>query len=358
MMNLYGFSELISSEILIYSYSDFFLCNSFILSFILLNREKIKELKGAFSSLLSSKNKLFFLKLLSLLFLLIAISYSPKYVSLLLSGIGRQGLVDEVAGTPVLLSLATKYFMVLFIFSIFSGCDKTLKYLTFIGFVFTTVIMTSRANIMFAAYIYIIIKLIDLESGDIKKISLAILSTVIITIFFGVFVQSRETQSVFFGPFKPIEDLFLYNAYSLYLAKFSLAFAYDYEKLFYPFFGYASDFISSRFESDGIVDSNFVVGFHVFFSDIRQHSANVLYPWWSWFAGIYGFFGILLKQIFIYFLLFLSLKLRLFPILIIFLYWGLIIGFTKHPLMTLDSYFSLFFLLLLSLIPKIRFRKY
>lgn len=357
MMHLYGINKLIPSEVLFAGVADFFI-TFFVVGFLLLaNKKRIRALMEKWSKSYQRKNHCLIIYFLNVFFFLIIIYYSKGFISLIFQGVTRQALFNEYGGYPFLLSVADKYFLVASVFIFFSSASKKLVFLTVLGFALSTVIMTSRSNLMFFLMFVFIYNLLDFRPSRMVALTRFLLLFVLIALFFGVYVQNRSAQSVFLGPLKPVEDLFLYQSYSMYLAKVSSTFASEHNKLVYPFLGYFSDYWYRFFGGTNLVGSDFVMRFHVFQSDVRQHSANVLYPWWSWFYGAYGYSGLIVKAIYVYFLLRISLIMRLLPVFLLLLYWSLFSGYTKMPFLTLDAFITLFFVLIIALIPRVKMRR-
>jgi hypothetical protein len=175
-----------------------------------------------------------------------------------------------------------------------------------------------------------------------------------LSLFITAFIQNRELESHFFGPFKPLEDYFLYGAYSYILAAKAIEVASDGEKYIFPFFGYLTEYVIVKFDSSqNVVDSQFVAKFVLFYSDIRQHAANVSYPWWAWFYGAYSLLGVLLlKPLFISLLLYLSLFFRSYCFFVFFIFWFLFSSFNKFPLISIEGYITVFSLLLIEVITR------
>lgn len=355
MMQLYGINILIPYEIHFASRVDAVTTLVLVGTFVALNRDKINRSRKYWSELYD-KEYVKYIYIINTVFLIIAVFSSLSVIKLIAAGESRQNIYDTMMGMPFLLQLADKYFLVLVSFILFTNVSFKLKAYTFFCFFVVTAIMTSRANIMFFAMVVYIVICLDFHRKDIVRLAYLVLSVVCLAILIGVVFQKRLGGSVFLGPFKPIEDLFLYQGYSLYLAQVSVEHSNLGSKYFFPFFGYFSEYFYRIFGGNHAVDSEFIMRFHVFNSDIRTHSANVVYPWWSWFYGAYGLLGLILKPIFSFLVLWFSLRKRFFPVFILILYWVLFTGPVKHPLITLDAYVMLFFAFFIAFFPRLKFR--
>lgn len=354
ILRLYGFDSLIPDYVFYCSVLDLICTVVLFLLVAILYRVTIRNYFYLWQQSYSNSSDYYPLVFLGFLFFFLALVNSIDMINLILSGVGRQQIFDDFGGVPFWLSLSDKFFLVSSIFILFTSAPRWVKGLFLIGFIFTTIVMTSRANLMFFLIVLSIMLMLDFSFSKLKILIVLIVVFVALAGFQGVYLQHREAEAVFLPGLKPVEDLFLYRSYSLYLAQVSVQFSADHSKFAYPFLGYLSEYIARYFAVGPFVDSNFVMQFHSFTSEIRQHSANVLYPWWSWFYGAYGYGGLLLKLIFNFVLLYVSLIFRLYPVFVLFVYWVLIAGATKHPLLTLDAYFMLFFVFVLSLMSKVK----
>lgn len=356
MMYLYGINKILSKDIVLAATLDFIITLVAVGLFLFFLKNKIKNIVEFWRGSYSDKSSYLLIYLLNSFFFLILFYYSPQFLVLIIQGVTRQALFDNFGGYPFLLSMADKYFLVTSVFILLSSAPKMLKNFTLLGFVVATTVMTSRSNLMFFLMFLIIYNLLFFKPSTMVKLFKLISFFIFLAVFFGIFVQNRSGESAFLGPLKPVEDLFLYQSYSMYLAQISSSFASEHGKYFYPFLGYFSDYFHRAFGGEHMVDSNFVIDFHIFNSDVRAHSANVLYPWWSWFYGAYGYAGLIFKMVYMLFLLYSSIALRLFPLFLLFLYWILFSGYTKIPFLTLDAFILLLFVMLISLIPKVKLK--
>lgn len=353
MMQLYGFDNVISREVKVVSTIDFLITVILVFLFLLFNKELIYAAKNELKNMYVSLSSRLIIYFLNAFFLVLAIYSASNVINIILSGATRQEVFNMLGGMPFFLQLADKYFLILVSFILFTGASRKLKLFSFFCFIVITLIMTSRANLLFFALVNYILLCLNLKLKDLKKIFYLVFFVVLISIILGIFVQKRVGDAIFLGYLKPIEDLLLYQGYSLYLAMVSIDFARDGEKYIFPFLGYLSEYFYRLFDGRFVVDSDFIMQFHSFRSSVRQHSANVIYPWWSWFYGVYGFTGLFLKAFYILTILAITLRKRNFPVFLLFLYWFLYASDTKHPLITLDSYMMLAIVLFLTFFSRL-----
>lgn len=354
----YGIYDDISSEVKLSSLIDVVSSSVVLFSLLLYFKPNILRMKMHWMYSPISRFYLTILWVFGIFFFLCAVVGARDVIFHVIAGVGRQRIYDEYGGFSFLLSAADKYFLVSVVFVLLLPLSKYLKLFYFACFLFTTVAMTSRANVMFFLMVFMIIVLIEVDLKSILKVFLLGCVLVAVATIIGRYVQMRDQDAVFLIGMKPVEDFFLYRSYSLVLAEVSIEYSALYEKYFYPFFGYVSEYLARLNGSENLVDSDFVIAFHRFESDVRSHSANVLYPWWSWFYGSYGIAGHALKSCYMIFLFFLSVMTRSFPIFVYTLYILIIVGAARHPFLTLDSVLILFFVVVIGMFHKLGKRRF
>lgn len=358
IFDLYGLSYLVSNTIFIGSFVDTILtCLVFLIYFI---RYDIKGLQSRWKYKFSGCYKDKFLLITQLFFLAVTLSYSGSFIPLIVSGLSRQELVDTVGQTPLILSLAAKLFVTTIVLISISSASRLVKIISVVGFALVTVIFTSRANILTVLIFFLIVTLVDFNKNRLIKFFVFSILMVGLAILVTVFVQNRVLESNFMGPLKPLEDYFLYGGYSFYLAEFAINYAYEHDKYLFPFFGYVSEFLGREFlivSPSSAIDSDFVLRFKIFYSDYRQHFANVIYPWWAWFYGAFGYLGLLFKALFIYLLLIFSFRVKSYPLVFILIYWGMFTTPLSFPIISLDGFFTLFFVIFVDCLARVKVSK-
>ncbi|MDW1886839.1 O-antigen polymerase [Vibrio sp. Vb2131] len=358
VFHLYGLSDLVSTNVLWVSFFDALLSSLVFLVFF--SRNDVNFLQKSWRTKLGSFYRSSILLCVQLLFLVVTLSQSGSFISLIIAGFSRQELVDTLGQTPLILSVAAKFFVATVVLVCISSTNKLVRFLAVIGFVLVTIVFTSRANILTVLIFVLIITFVDFNRRQFFRLFIFSVVMVSIALFVTIFVQNRALESNFMGPMKPLEDYFLYGGYSFYLAEFAINFAYDNDKYLFPFFGYVGEFFGREFlliDKSSLVDSEFVLKFRVFYSDYRQHFANVIYPWWAWFYGAYGFLGLIFKSIFVYSLLAISFWLKSFPLVFVMIYWGLFTTALSFPIISLDGFFTLFFVVFIDLVARVKITK-
>lgn len=356
---LYGINNVLSEGTLLLGLIDALLTFTLFALFFHLYRRKIHALLNVWRNRFGNKSSQLALMILALTFFSWLIWVSPNTITMIIDGVTRQSIVEFSGGNALVTTLASTFFFLSVVLVGFSSAGGKYKLILAVGAAFSIVVLTSRAGLMLLGLLFVIVYLIEYRPR--KLLVLGVVGVVLVVggSLVTSMVQNRPLESVFLGPLKPVEDLFLYRGYSYVLADVAAEWARDGMKFLFPFFGYFSERILIGLGlATHPVDSDFIVRFFVFDSDIRQHSANVVYPWWAWFYGAYGVAGLVFKAAYLFALLRLALVLRSFPLLILLIYWGLFSGFGKHPLISLDGYMMLFWVLIVDLISKMRMMRY
>ncbi|WP_264346297.1 hypothetical protein [Rheinheimera sp. MM224] len=176
-----------------------------------------------------------------------------------------------------------------------------------------------------------------------------------------MFIQNRPVADGIYSIFSIIRSVFLYQSYGYYLAERALEAGHNIDKGLYPFFGYASEFIAKLIGGASVpIDSKFVGDLHVLgvgSTDGRPFLANIVYPWWAWFVAYFGFFGLFVKAIFVFFFLSFLLNFRMIFSLVLILSFVILGTAGAHPFLTLTHTMSFAVAFLLDLYV-IAFSKY
>ncbi len=241
---------------------------------------------------------------------------ASKSFSLIQLGAVRQELISVHNTMGLGYMLTSGFFKIIFAFTIFYKTPWFPKICIWLGFFASMVVTGSRAELTYAGYMMLSLMLLSRD----RKIVLKLFGFFIFFILFALtttlLIQQREVKDGFLGAFSVVKSHFLYRAYSLQIAEHSINAAASFEKVLYPIFGYPLEWLLSKIQSPSIpINSAFVSKFH--FTGVnsetgRQYMSNVVYPWWSWFFGAYGWFGIYLKFFYCYFILWLSYRLGLY----------------------------------------------
>lgn len=349
------FQNVISFDIVLLSYLDYFLTILVLFVFLLINRNKFDYL----NHLLAFRYKKTIEKLFIVFVLLCIYTIYNTYNNLFLvivNGYNREGLLATVQ-SGYLDMLLPILFNVLFIISIIYKYPLRIKIVLFIGVVAIMLLFLSRSNILFLllfSTMFLITKQININYKFILKFSV-----IIIVLMFGasyITILQGRGDSVLDVIGSITETLFRYKAYSFYLAEYAIEVSIGIEKSLFPFFGWFSEKILSFFtlvsNPIGIYGSEFVYEFH-FLGD--SYRANVLYPWWAWFYGYFGLLGLILKVIYIYLILTFLLRYNFVLTFLFFLYLVLFSIEIRHPFLNASNFYSIFSLILFDVISKFRF---
>lgn len=290
----------------------------------------------------------------SLLFYALYLAYQS--INLIMMGSVRQELISEYGTMGIGYICVSSFFKILFPFSLLFKTGLPIRLSIIIGFFSTMLITGSRSELTYAAYLLLTIAAFSPD----KKIFFKLFITIIVFLFFGLFItifaQDRPVADGVMGLFSVVEKHFYYRAYSIHLAEISILASDSFEKFIYPLFGYPSEWLLSKFwELENVIGSDFISRYFYlgFDEDYNKYfTANVVYPWWSWFYGTYGLLGLIIKAVYCYLILFLA---RSFKLPITFVYiscYILFIGQAGSFLMTLNSVIVLSFAILIDLIGK------
>lgn len=227
----------------------------------------------------------------------------------------------------------------------------------FISLFFISMIYSlSRSEILNLIYfLVVLISFNEVKNRNLKKVGIYFLILACLSAFITIY-QGRS-QNFERATFNMLEALFKYTAFSMYLSDVVInKLSMDFEKIFFPFFGFISErFLSIFAELNnpiGVDNSEFVSKFHSLGST-NALSGNVVYPWWPWFYTIYGWFGLVLKFLYVTFLLFFINKLKLHFTMIYFVFILFFLQYKKHPLLNNDSVYFLLSILALDIAIKV-----
>ncbi len=275
---------------------------------------------------------------------LIAAFQAIESINLILSGIARHQLLQEYDRGGLVYMLVSGIFKMLVPLVFYFGASKKVKTLALVGLLCTVMITASRSELMYVINFYIILMIFDSSKNQIMRLSLVVLSMVFLAITSTIFLQNRPISDGFYAVLDLTRSVFQYKAYAYYLSDISLEKADSIFKVLFPFFGYISEFvIKVVFGSVDPIDSEFVGHLHYLGSSPvtgRPYLANVIYPWWSWFVGSFGFFGLIIKAMYCFALLYFCAGKRMLFTTIIIASFTLFGVSGAHPLLTLTHTLS------------------
>lgn len=253
---------------------------------------------------------------LIIVLVLFAIYQAQQSLSLILMGVPRHELITEYDRMGVIYIMLSNFFKITCPFVYFFDVNKITKILCSIGLICVLIITASRNELAFVAYFYFSLMIFGLDSGKVLKLLLAFIVVIFLAVLSTSMLQGRNISDGLIGFFDVIGSHFLYKSYSFYLSEVSLMAANSLDKVFYPFFGYISERVLSEFVIiDTPIDSDYVSKFHYlgFNSEWNDsYLANVVYPLWPWFVGVFGFVGLFIKSFYLYFLLYMFFRLEFF----------------------------------------------
>ena len=331
-----SFKTSIPESFLIYTTVDYFL--SVVVVFIIWYKFS-HWFNFEYESIRSNLNKIAGKYVLILyLFLLIAIYESYISFQLIMDGIPRHELLREYGRANFSYMLVSGIFKVLFPVFIFFKVRSHFVFLSLLGLLFSLVITASRSELSYAVNFLLILCIFKVPLNHIVRMGVLGFLLIFLAIYSTVFLQSRPISDGVTAFYDMYQNLFTYKAYSYHLSHFSITISQGFETVLFPFFGYPSEILIRLFtDKHYSVDSNFISDLRYIGSNPitgRPYLANVVYPWWSWFYGSFGYFGLLLKMIYIYILLFYFAKNRMMFSTINMLSTVLLGASGAHPFMT------------------------
>lgn len=314
----WGFSYSIKAETQMYILCDA-LFNSFIIFFFYSNRflllKNLKEsYKDRFHYFCSQYHWLI------MVLLLFAIYQARQSLNLILMGVPRHELITEYDRMGIPYIILSNFFKIICPFAYFFDVNKITKILCSTGLICVLIITASRNELAFVVYLYFSLMIFGFDSRKLLKLIVVFVIIVFLAVLSTSMLQGRNISDGLNGFFDVVGSHFLYKSYSFYLSEISLKAANYLDKVFYPFFGYISEKVLAGFiVIDTPIDSDFVsrlhyLGFNSEWND--SYLANVVYPLWSWFVGVFGFVGLFIKALYLYFLLYMFFNLGYFVSLV------------------------------------------
>jgi hypothetical protein len=338
-----------------YALFDFFLSGTVIL--LIFRVIPSNTLEQAFE--LIESNYLTVIKKLKYLIVILSLwSIYQAYnsIGLIILGAVRQDLILEHGTMGVDYLIVSSFFKVLVPFAILIKSNNILRVMIVIGFFATMFITGSRNELTYAGYMIAVIAIFHKDKIVLLKLFYVFLAFLSFALFITIFAQGRPVAEGVLGVKDVLEKHFFYRAYSIHLADYSIAIAGNFEKLFYPLFGYPFEWLLNKLNFLIYpVGSGFISEYHfIGFDAIKGNHffANVAYPWWSWFVGTYGPMGLVIKALYSFFLIVTFIKYRLWITNVYFITYVLFMGQGGTFLLTLNSVIVLFICVLFDFIGR------
>ncbi len=283
---------------------------------------------------------------------LITFLYFYSRLNLIMSGVTREQLVFEEE-TSRFMMFASPFFVVFSAISIVYNYKFIIKVACVLGVFFTSSYNLSRSE--FANLIFLIIICLSLKGISFKGlIKLCILAVSIIIIVGILTIYQGRADTIDRAINGVMISFFKYKAFSFYLAEYSIEkISNDFEHIFYPFFGF---FIERTLILIEPISNPISVYNADFISELRrlgpsnEYDGNVLYPWWSWFYGLYGIIGIFLKAIFSFILISTLLRTKLYLLTLYTIYAVLFLAYFRHPALNAASVYAIILFLFIDII--------
>ena len=340
-----GFFKEMSDEVIIYSSLDI-LFSFFVVWFVF---QKFSWLKYQAEEVVTNTYIKVFEDNKFILYLILGFTAFLAFQSLLLimQGVARHDLLREYETGGLDYMIVSSFFKILVPMVFFFRSSLNLKVIAITGLILSIVITASRSELAYVIKFFMILLLFTNQKTILSKVwKFSVIS--VSMIFFAIMSTSVLQNRPISEGFSAVYDIFLnvitYRAYGYYLAEISMEAANSIDKTFFGFFGYISEFFVRRFTTPEVaVDSEFVSQLHYLGNGEitgRPFLANVIYPWWSWFVGLYGPLGILIKAVFVGLILYILLSMRFIFTVVLLLSFVLLGSMSAHPLLTVTHTFN------------------
>lgn len=299
-------------------------------------------------------------KCVLIIFLLFGAYSAYTSFQLIVSGVLRHELLGEHDRGGAFYMVFSAFFKILVPMVLYFGASRSIKVIALTGLLISILITASRSELRYVIHFFLVL-LIFSGRGELigKSLKFFILASLMIfvAILATSILQGRPISQGIGALMDITRTVFRYRAYGYYLSEISIESASSLDKLLFPFLGYISEFFI-RFASQPEipVNSEYVAHLHYLGTDNstgRPLLANVVYPWWSWFFGVYGFWGLLLKAVFIYCLMVICFSARMLFTSVLLLSFVLLGTAVSHPLMTLTHTMSFVVVLMIDIAVKI-----
>lgn len=339
LVNSWGFSYEIRDDIYISIILDSAFTSLLVFIFFAVNKSKIIYIFDRFNGeRIQNFDRLW---IFSLILMLVAVFEAIVSLKLIFSGAARHLLIVEYNRMDLTYILISNYFKILTPILFFFNAPNRIKIISVIGLLSVLMITASRNELASFIYFYFSLMIFRFEYKKLAKFSLLLFAVLSISLMITTFVQGRPISQGFDGIVDVAKTHFIYKSYSFFLAEWSYAVSGDFEKIFYPFFGYISDkLLGLFFNLNNPIDTEFVsrymyLGYNSDWGS--SYIANVVYPWWSWFTGFWGYFGLIIKAVYLYFLLVVAVRFKFFVTFSYLVYYYLYISSGGSLFMTFNS---------------------
>lgn len=352
-----NFNKSLPFEIIVASILDWFL--TIFVVFIVLSINK--SILPNFNIHMSINVKKIFEKYIYILYILVLLTFLFVFqrLDLILLGITREELVFNEDNSRYIMLLSS-FFVLTSAVAISYNYKKRIKLLLLIGTLLICIYNLSRSEIQNLLLIILICQII--MGVSLKKIlffSLFSLLTILTVCLLTIYQGRADSIATAFNNL--LNSFFKYKAFSFYLSEYSInKIKDDIEQILYPFLGFSIEKFLSIIEPVtnpiSVQDSNFISTFRSL-GTTNAFDANVLYPWWSWFYGLFGIIGIFIKAIYCFIILWCLSKSKLYFLFLYVLFLFLILSFFRHPLLNADSVYAIASIFLLDIFLIITIKK-
>ncbi|WP_229620166.1 oligosaccharide repeat unit polymerase [Vibrio parahaemolyticus] len=295
---------------------------------------------------------------IGLIFIVVSFNVIPR-IPLILSGVTREELVFEYGRSRAMM-FCTAIILFMTASVLTSKSSLFIKGVFLYLFLLTVLYSLSRSDIL--SLIYLLLIFYSLKKIDLKTIVYLTLILIVVVVFSSaITIYQGRSVDIVSGIYNMSESLFKYSTFSMYLSEKVISdYSGDFEKIFFPFFGFLSERFLSVFANldnpVGVQNSSYISDF-VPLGYSNMLSANVVYPWWPWFVAIFGYSGLFIKFLYSTALLTIIYRLRLIFTTQYMLYVLIFVQFRKHPFLNNDSVYFFVSIIMLDLLFRRWLRK-
>lgn len=277
-------------------------------------------------------------------------------LSLILQGYGRGDLIYTFQVTDLSFFVCSAVFKIVFPFSLVFMPMGKVFYVSLIGIISVSMIGASRSELLYVLFMYLTIILISN-----KKINYSFL---VILPLGAIFLSSLITQHLqlrvidtdnYFGLLDIVNTFSRYRVFAYYLAERAIDISQSLDKILFPFFGYLSEKIMIDLNiASNPVDTEFLTYLVNLSTSEQQGYANVLYPWWGWFYGVYGLIGLIYKCVYQVIILKILIRVKASMTFVYVLCNILFLAPIKHPLLFLGDWIILLIVLSIDILSRFK----
>lgn len=351
---IFKFRYPINEKLVLISNIDFFL--SVITIYPLLIRNQFFLSRLASSMLSHGRLNRVLNKFLPILVIIciFTIYKASQSLNLILQGYGRADLLRTFQVTDFSFFICAAIFKIIFPFALAFMPMSKVFYVSLIGTSSIAIIGASRAEILYVIFMYMTIIFISGKRINYLFLSFSLLGSLFLASLITQHLQLRAIDTNnYYGLPDVVNTFARYRVYTYYLAERAIDISQNLDKLIFPFLGYLSEkFMIDLNITSNPVDTKFLTDLVNLSTQNQQGYANVLYPWWAWFYGVFGLMGLIYKCIYQIIILKLLIRWKASMTFVYILCNFLFVTPTRHPFLFLGDWIILLFVLSIDILSR------